>query len=397
MKKKVLSVIIASMFLLSVSACSGSGLGGAGGQNSEPVQIPTGIWVIRYYGDENAQYLEEYNMTEDYYGLPINTIEKFILDFDRTAYFTLDDSGSGTFTDIWGETQEASFDSSTITFEDGYTVEYTRKGDFLWYRDQYQDYYNVMESVSEELLRKIENGAFGCVEPGKAEVGDCVAFGTYDTWPYNEKTETLKWRVIDKDGDCLMIICDPLIDAFSYNYNPDMTGLDSITWENCTLRAFLNDPEGFLSCFTDDELAMIQTTHLDNNAANEELMKTLKVYSATKFGKTRAEVEREIQSRWSAAEKAKGGEIGALDDLGGISSAKEPPRSRVTDSAPSAASSEPRKGFLDDWMAKKKATAPTPAQNPAPDHTPPAPTTTAKPLEQPAPEEKPNEAIFRIR
>ncbi|MDO5474928.1 MAG: TraM recognition domain-containing protein [Candidatus Saccharibacteria bacterium] len=131
--------------------------------------------------------------------------------------------------------------------------------------------------------------------------------------------------------------------------------------------------------------------------ANEELMKTLKVYSATKFGKTRAEVEREIQSRWSAAEKAKGGEIGALDDLGGISSAKEPPKPRVADSAPSRASSEPRKGFLDDWMAKKKATAPTPAQNPAPDHTPPAPTTTAKPLEQPAPEEKPNEAIFRIR
>ncbi len=131
--------------------------------------------------------------------------------------------------------------------------------------------------------------------------------------------------------------------------------------------------------------------------ANEELMKTLKVYSATKFGKTRAEVEREIQSRWSAAEKAKGGEIGALDDLGGISSAKEPPKPRVADSAPSRASSEPRKGFLDDWMAKKKATAPTPAQNPASDHTPPAPTTTAKPLEQPAPEEKPNEAIFRIR
>ena len=36
---------------------------------------------------------------------------------------------------------------------------------------------------------------------------------------------------------------------------------------------------------------------------NEELMKSLKVYSATKFGKTREEVEREINERWNAASK----------------------------------------------------------------------------------------------
>ncbi|MDO5451987.1 MAG: TraM recognition domain-containing protein [Candidatus Saccharibacteria bacterium] len=38
---------------------------------------------------------------------------------------------------------------------------------------------------------------------------------------------------------------------------------------------------------------------------NVELMKSLKVYSATKFGKTREEVEREINERWTAAAKEK--------------------------------------------------------------------------------------------
>ena len=38
---------------------------------------------------------------------------------------------------------------------------------------------------------------------------------------------------------------------------------------------------------------------------NDELMENLKVYSATKYAKTRAEVEKEIQDRWSAAERAK--------------------------------------------------------------------------------------------
>ena len=62
---------------------------------------------------------------------------------------------------------------------------------------------------------------------------------------------------------------------------------------------------------------------------NEELMDTLKVYSATKFGKTRAEVEKEIQDRWSAAEKAK-------------EQAVEAPTSQ-----PNA-----KEGFLDGWLSK---------------------------------------------
>ena len=63
---------------------------------------------------------------------------------------------------------------------------------------------------------------------------------------------------------------------------------------------------------------------------NEELMNSLKVYSAAKYAKTRSEVENEINSRWSAAEK----------------SAEKP--TEATKNTP-----EPQKGFLDAWLAKK--------------------------------------------
>ena len=53
---------------------------------------------------------------------------------------------------------------------------------------------------------------------------------------------------------------------------------------------------------------------------NDELMETLKLYSATKYAKTRAEVEREIQNRWNIAEHDK----------------EETPESE--------------KGFLDNWL-----------------------------------------------
>ena len=91
--------------------------------------------------------------------------------------------------------------------------------------------------------------------------------------------------------------------------------------------------------------------------ANEELMNTLKVYSATKFAKTRSEVEKEIQDRWSAAEREK--------------TSAEPEKTPPDSS---------KKGFLDDWLAKK-ATTPTPP-----------PTATES-----APEQSPTEAVFKIR
>ena len=83
---------------------------------------------------------------------------------------------------------------------------------------------------------------------------------------------------------------------------------------------------------------------------NDDLMRTLKVYSATKFSKTRAEVEAEIQARWSAAEKTKGGEMGSVEDAQATSAPKPLMTTSSAPNTPPTASQAPQGGFLDGWL-----------------------------------------------
>ncbi|MDO5451662.1 MAG: type IV secretory system conjugative DNA transfer family protein, partial [Candidatus Saccharibacteria bacterium] len=99
---------------------------------------------------------------------------------------------------------------------------------------------------------------------------------------------------------------------------------------------------------------------------NEDLMESLKVYSATKFGKTRAEVEKEINDRWNAAQKAKKDAVSTPPDRETAPSEPNKPAlsaplpQTITDidsaakAAPRAAE-RPQKGFLDTWLAQKPA------------------------------------------
>ena len=78
---------------------------------------------------------------------------------------------------------------------------------------------------------------------------------------------------------------------------------------------------------------------------NDELMNSLKAYSATRFGKTRKEVEQEIEERWNAANKAKMAEEAAS----AVSTDTLPSPSPE---APSEGSGDATTGFLDNWLAK---------------------------------------------
>ena len=124
---------------------------------------------------------------------------------------------------------------------------------------------------------------------------------------------------------------------------------------------------------------------------NEDLMDSLKVYSAAKFGKTRAEVEKEIQDRWSAAERARKAEKPEIapeanksplgtNSIGGGKNITSTPKT-----APKA-SETPEKGFLDDWIAKNLPPAPNEAPAPSP-----------QPNPEPEPTSQSDEAIFKIR
>lgn len=73
---------------------------------------------------------------------------------------------------------------------------------------------------------------------------------------------------------------------------------------------------------------------------NDNLMETLKVYSATKYAKTRSEVEKEIEDRWASATK---------------SEKPEEPTKTPSESDVEAPKSDPDRkgGFLDGWLKKR--------------------------------------------
>lgn len=92
---------------------------------------------------------------------------------------------------------------------------------------------------------------------------------------------------------------------------------------------------------------------------NDELMNSLKAYSATKFGRTRAEVEAEINERWSMGSKAQasksvtsvvdsGKESLSLDENETIK--KEPAKDNSNGSL-----NKDDHDFLSDWIKKKEA------------------------------------------
>ena len=105
---------------------------------------------------------------------------------------------------------------------------------------------------------------------------------------------------------------------------------------------------------------------------NDKLMESLKVYSATRYGKTRAEVEQEITERWSTAERAKASttepdvQLNMAPSNNPISPSDAPERPQTPSSAPTAedttsghktaseAPETPHTGFLDAWLSKKQ-------------------------------------------
>lgn len=91
------------------------------------------------------------------------------------------------------------------------------------------------------------------------KVGDIVEFGDYQQDPDKTEKESIQWRVFDIDGNNALLVSEYGLDAKPYNSeNTD------VTWENCTLRAWLND-YFFDNAFTLEERSEIQTTTVAND------------------------------------------------------------------------------------------------------------------------------------
>ena len=121
-----------------------------------------------------------------------------------------------------------------------YEAAYTLLGEL-----SYKDSKEKQESIKPQYYRALLM---------KADVGDTVFFGAYeqDNNISNGK-EDIEWLVLAKEDNRLLVISQYTLDCQRYN-----TEYANVTWENCTLRKWLN--EDFLnSTFSDGEKAMIPT------------------------------------------------------------------------------------------------------------------------------------------
>lgn len=89
------------------------------------------------------------------------------------------------------------------------------------------------------------------------QIGDIISFGKYPNIN-SEKFEDLRWKVLDKKGDKLLLITQDCIDGKLF----DDTGM-SAKWSNCSLRKWLNND--FLhTAFDTKEIAKIVLTSIDS-------------------------------------------------------------------------------------------------------------------------------------
>lgn len=92
----------------------------------------------------------------------------------------------------------------------------------------------------------------------KASVGEKVYFGKYPC-DKNGGKQPIQWRVLTKRENTLLLLTEYGIDEKSYHENDS-----DITWENCTLRRWLNG-EFLNEAFSDFEKKLIRTTNVDNS------------------------------------------------------------------------------------------------------------------------------------
>lgn len=89
-----------------------------------------------------------------------------------------------------------------------------------------------------------------------------ILFGNYEqNGQKSGYTECIEWIVLDVQDDKALLLSAYALDAVPYHKT-----YATVTWENCTLRSWLNSK--FLkTAFTEEEQAIIFTTKVDNSAS----------------------------------------------------------------------------------------------------------------------------------
>ncbi len=91
----------------------------------------------------------------------------------------------------------------------------------------------------------------------QANTGDYVVFGTYEQDnDISDGKEDIEWLVLEEEDSKILVISRYALDVQPYN-----SGNENVTWENCSLRAWLND-DFYNNAFSSEEQNRIAQTNV---------------------------------------------------------------------------------------------------------------------------------------
>ena len=211
-------------------------------------------------------YLNRTGVALENYSVDNGVLTATIVKDGRTFYFVYDSDKEkaivtypkGTY-DERGFEAEAHYNKAKECLENrdylGAYIEFCSIEDYL----QYKDVANIF--TQEKKLASAPADATEEKRKPYKKIGNTVTFGTYPQTASGTDDTPIEWIVLDVKGNKALLISRFGLDAMPYN-----TSDTGITWENCTLRSWMNN-EFYNRAFTNKERGAILTTSVENGSS----------------------------------------------------------------------------------------------------------------------------------
>ena len=127
------------------------------------------------------------------------------------------------------------------------------------YDEAYAIYVTLTGYKDVDKLLAEDDNMIAAARDAKFAVGNYVSFGTYPQTKAGNDATPIEWLVLARDGNKALLISRYGLDAQPYNIV-----YTDVTWENCTLRTWLNWTF-YNKAFSSAEQSAILTTNVDNS------------------------------------------------------------------------------------------------------------------------------------
>lgn len=127
------------------------------------------------------------------------------------------------------------------------------------YDEAYAIYVTLTGYKDVDKLLAEDDNMIAVARDAKFTVGNYVTFGTYPQTKAGNDATPIEWLVLARDGNKALLISRYGLDAQPYNIV-----YTDVTWENCTLRTWLNWTF-YNKAFSSAEQSAILTTNVDNS------------------------------------------------------------------------------------------------------------------------------------